>query len=148
MVIFRQKVYTVDPEKVSINSSGDYQSSIINSGGTSGTKNSTVSGGSVIQATNQIMSSALPGQNIKVILEANSIKARQDKIEMSGKRAEMMRQTRVSATNQAKKQSSLIGIRDARVEERKKNTKSTNVYKVPTIAKSPISSNNRTMIKK
>ena len=146
MIIFRQKEYSSPVKNPSSYGTG-YQSSIINSGGTSGTK-SQVSGSANQVAANQMMATTLSGQNIKNILEANSIKVRKDKVEMSGKRAEMMRQARVSAVNQTKKQASLLGVRDARVEERKKNTKSTNVYKVPTTAKAPISSNNKTMINK
>ncbi len=137
MIIFRQKVYAVDPEKVSINSDGDYQSSIINSGGDSGTslRNSSSPANSVALAPNLQQA---PQSNINTFLEANNIKAKMDRLQMTKKRAEIEDRNRVASLTQSKKQLSIRGIQNAKEEERKLNAVKGNLYKVPTVSKSPI----------
>ena len=137
MVIFRQKVYAIDPEKVSINSNGDYQSSIINSGGDSGTSlgNSNPSAN-----TTSIAPQQMPQSEVSVFLEANNIKAKNDRLQMTKKRAEMEDRNRLASLTQSKKQSSIRGIQNAKEEERKLNAVNGNLYKVPTVSKSPIPS--------
>lgn len=149
MITFRQKQYNSNPEKNP--ASYDNSSSvIINSGGT-GT-NSGVRGSnsqiSAAQLQTQALNAQQEGMRQKTLQDMNLNRIRQSKYKGIQDRADSMRARQVTAMNQAKKQISVAGIQNARESERKKNTQNTSVYKLPTTRNTPISSNNRTQIRK
>ena len=139
MIIFRQKQYNI-PQMAG------YNSTIINSGGTNGTPVNKNTGQALAQ---QLF---LPNQQElvrqKSLLEINSNQIRKNRYEGIQKRADAQRNRQVASITQMKKQAAEKGVRDARELERKKNFRNTSIYKLPTTRNIPISSNNKTHIKK
>lgn len=152
MIIFKQKQYNSNPEKNPSSYGNSYNKDVvINSGGQGGSQavrgsNSQVEAAQIqrAQAVNQ---SEIMRQ--KSLQQANLNTIRKEKYEGIQDRAKAIQARQVTAINQAKKQTAVVGIQNARETERKKNTtNTTSLYKQPTLRNTPISSNNRTQIKK
>ena len=145
MIIFRQKQYNINPEKNPAAYGNNYESVIINSGGTGGTTVGVRGSNQQIQAqqlTMQINNQQELSRQ-KALQEMNFNQIRTRKNEGVQDRAEAERNSRIAVMNQSKKQASNIGIQNARELERKKNTKNTNIYKQPTRVIKPVVSNNK-----
>ena len=140
MIIFRQKQYNI-PQMAG------YNSTIINSGGTNGTPVNKNTGQALAQQL-----SFLPNQQElvrqKSLLEVNLNQIRKNRENGLQKRDDARRSRLVTSITQMKKQAAEKGVRDARELERKKKFQNTSIYKLPTTRNIPISSNNKTHIKK
>lgn len=152
MIIFKQKQYNSNPEKNPSSYGDSYNKGvIINSGGQGGSQavrdsNSQVTAAQMQQAQ-AINQNELMRQ--KSLQQANLNIIRKEKYEGIQDRAKAVQARQVTAINQAKKQTAVAGIQNARETERKKNTmNTTSLYKQPTLRNTPISSNNRTQIRK
>ena len=140
MIIFRQKQYNANPEKNPAAYGNNYESVIINSGGTGGTNTGVRGNNQQIQS--QQMAAQINNQQElmrqKALQEMNSNQIRKSKYTGIQERAEAQRNSRAAALNQHKKQTASIGVQNARELERRKNSNNTNVYKQPTQAVKPI----------
>lgn len=154
MIKFKQKQYAAsNPEKnpASYGKNGGVGSDvIINSGGNGGSSQA-VRGTNQQIATQQMQAQSLAQSELsrqKTLRDANLNQIRREKYEGIQERAETARNRQQSAINQAKKQAATVGVREARSQENKKNQTNVSVYKLPTTRNTPISSNNRTQIRK
>lgn len=151
MIIFKQKQYNSNPEKNPSSYGDSYKGSIINSGGQGGSQ--AVRGSNSQVTTAQIQQAQAVNQSEimrqKSLQQANLNTIRKEKYEGIQDRAKATQARQVTAINQAKKQTAVVGIQNARETERKKNTtNTTSLYKQPTLRNTPISSNNHTQIRK
>ena len=141
MIIFRQKEYASNPRKNP--ASYGYQSSIINRGGTSGTDPIKLpnSGGSRTQPY-------LPTTDPRVSMATKSSLDRATKINYSRERAKNDQLIAGVKGAQKRMNSTLKNLGEVRISSDKKNTANAGLYKQPTVLKPPISSNNRTLIRR
>lgn len=152
MIIFKQKQYNSNPEKNPSSYGDSYNKDVvINSGGQGGSQ--AVRGSNSQVAATQMQQAQAANQSEimrqKQLIQANLNTVRNKKYDGQQERHEATQARQVTAITQAKKQTAVVGIQNARETERKKNTtNTTSLYKQPTLRNTPISSNNHTQIEK
>ena len=137
MITFRQKLYNSLGGITPKTQPGGWPrgSSVINSGGTGGTKVQTQSNRMLAGMSNSTMNADIQRQ--KTLRDLNLANIRRQRYDGIQQRSETSNSIRLSIMNSAKKQASVSGSMAAKVSERRPSQSVAN-YKTPTRALTPI----------